>query len=184
MTTIPASSRVPTNDRLGTMLAACGLVAENFSRAACSGTSQPPAGSLVAWAVGLYAGDVVTGIISEVATLGSPTLVKTALCAVDGTQLAVSADDHLSYASTGLKPTAFAAPYTVTATGLYYLALVTVGGTSPTWVGGPGAFQLALPDRAGFAVQAARQSGRTDMPSPLVLSSGWGTLAPLWLAAY
>lgn len=103
-----------------------------------TGTQLMTGGSVYYTAIGLAEGDVVTNIIVPVSTQGSGvTLSKAGLYDSALTLLASSADQGTAWQSTGKKVCALASPYTVTSTGLYYLAVIATASTTlPTLIRG------------------------------------------------
>lgn len=115
-------------------------------------------------------------VLSAVAPTGL-TLAKIGLYDNAGNQLAKTADVSAAWsaAGTGLFQQPFIVPYTVTATGIYYLALITTGTTAPSLAGilGAAASRIGLtPGLPGHPIQFGSQAGVIDLPSPLTVAAG------------
>lgn len=164
------------------VLDARGLLAETIDEKACNLTSAPAAGTMVAGLVGLRSGDSVTGVAVHVTANGaSVTLAKVALYDTAGGLLASSADVDSTFTSGSVprkQMTAFTSPYSVVADGAYYLAFLSVGGTSPTVLRANSNASAAL---TGESLAYAAQAGQTDVPGTATLVSASNST---WLGAY
>ncbi len=164
-----------------------GALAENISRLGAFSTLLCVSGDFVAWAIGLLAGDVANGAALEVNSGGvGLTLAKVALYDHAGVRRAASADNSAGFAGTGLIQTAFAATYTVPASGLFYLGYLFVGATPPTVdvATGSDTNPLALHQFTGKPQQGIYRGAQADLPASLTpLTDNSPTIFP-WLAAY
>lgn len=140
-------------------------------------TSQTLFGTLV----GLLASDVVTNVyicVGATAVGTQPTGIFLGLYSTGGALLASTADLHASAIWTGgnkVVQAAFSSPYTVTASGGYYLAFLQNG----TW--GTTALQLLRGNQtaatlgtalSGGVTPAVTQTGQATLPSTATFTSG------------
>lgn len=163
------------------VLSARGLIAETIDEKACNVTSAPGSGVLVAGLVGLRAGDVITNVAVHVVSNGTGvTLAKVGIYDVSGNLLASSADVDTSFTSGSAnrkQVTAFSSPYTVVSDGGYYLAVLFVGGTSPTILRANTSTSAAI---SGSALAYGAQGSLSDLPDPMTLAAGTNST---WLGA-
>jgi hypothetical protein len=157
-----------------------GLVSENFPRSAMASSQLTISGTAYFMSMGLLAGDVVTKLNILVTTAGaSMTLSKVGLYDSSGTLLASSADQGTAWQSTGLKQISLSSPYTVTADGGYYAAVVAIGSTMPILTRG---FNFGPSDGVGSGMKPyGTQLSQTDLPSPATI----GLTSPIafWIGA-
>lgn len=154
------------------------------SVATSSGTITPGVIQLVA--VILRKAATITNVIVEIAAVGSAlTTAENFLALYDssGTRQGVTADQTSAWASTGVMVTPLATPYSAAA-GVYYVAVLSNGSTSPTFArstgitGAGGFINVGLTaSTARFAVNGTAQ---TSMPSSLTLSSNSLAAIALW----
>ncbi len=135
-----------------------------------NGGSRLTGGTVYLVAIGLVSGDIVTNILANIASAGTgTTLSKVGLYDSSGNRLARSADQGSAWNTVGSYTIALTAPYTVTSTGLYYLAVIaTASSTVPalwsTVISGVG----DIPFAGGSAPWAVGTStGLSDLPSSL-----------------
>jgi hypothetical protein len=116
-------------------------------------------------AIGLLAGDVVSNLIVACNVINNTaTLTKLGLANSSGTMLAQSAEVSSTFGTTGKKVIAMAAPYTVTADGLYYAVFLNVASTGASLFranGGGNAFQAVT----GFSALNVNQDSQSDLPA-------------------
>jgi hypothetical protein len=162
-------------------LDALGIIVQTMDQKVCDQAIAPTAGNLNAALVGLVTGDVVTSIVLHVVSNGSGvTLAKVGLYDQSGTLLASSADVDTTFTSGSVprkQVTNLSSPYTVTSDGAYYLAFVTVGGTSPTLLRASTRTSAAI---AGGVLPYGALSGQTDLPSSITLPAAVNST---WMAA-
>jgi hypothetical protein len=166
-----ANSRNGARSRTGVLAAAQGLKGEPFSRATAIGSTAQTAGDLRAILVPLFAGDLVSTVFWHQTVAGSGvTLFKAMVLDASGNRVAVSADASATANSgTGLKSAAMTTPYLVPSDGGYYLAVVSVGGTSPTLVRGTSAITGYDGSSGSGQKISAVQAGQTDAPATATL---------------
>jgi hypothetical protein len=116
------------------------VVRQNISRAVTTNATLAPlvSGRLSLVGVELLAGDVVTGIrfLAGTTAAGTPTHQWFALYSGALAKLGVTANDTTTaWAASAKKELALTAPYTITASGLYYLGICVVATTVPTLTG-------------------------------------------------
>jgi hypothetical protein len=152
-----------------------GVAGETWPRQLGTGGNQPTAGAVYMSAVGLMRGDVVTNLLCIVNGAGSGTsLSKLALYDSDLNKVAATADQGSSWNTAGAKTAALTAPYTVTATGVFYIAVIVNAATTipilwrvaPNDGIAPHDFAGGLTYLWGFDTS----SGRTDFPSSMYAS--------------
>ena len=110
-----------------------GVMAQSYELLSTAGTNfAPTAGHVYGSGVYLYAGEVVSNIVTQITASGSgslPTLTKVGIWSSVATPacLAVSNDISSSLTATGFVQLPLSSSYTVTSDGVYYLALLGVG---------------------------------------------------------
>jgi hypothetical protein len=157
-------------DRTQIALTGRGLIAETFPLGTGqSGTAPGATGANAAaqfGAVGLRAGDVVTGVICHCVTAGSgSTLTKTGLYDSTGTFIKATADFTASLANNTFVTAALVGgAYTIPADGLYYLALLALATvTVPTFLREPLLLNLRrVVERRRPYVRGLRQPDRSE----------------------
>lgn len=166
------------NSRTDILQSGTGVFAETFDRRNANAVIGLVTQRMLLGIVPLRAGDVVTNVLSLVTTAGSSlTLVKFGLYSSAAALLASTADVKADFAGTGEKTAALSSPYTVTANGVYYLAVLGVGTTPPTLAG----FTLnsGTQEAVGDGVRlSGQQVSQSDLPSTATIAAT-GTLA--WL---
>jgi hypothetical protein len=160
------------------VLSARGLIAEPYPPVGARDNFAPPNQLLYGALVGLPAGTVVTNVCFFVSVAGSgttPTGVFVALYSTAGTLLASSGNLNTStqLTSLGLAALPLSAPYSVTADGGYYAAVLFNGnfGTTPMQYSGQLSENLPNAGLVGKATPTVIQSGRTALPSPATLTA-------------
>lgn len=126
----------PFSDLGQVALTGFGLVTETLPLNVCNGSTILTTGTTQAVLAPFRAGQVVTNLLAALAVAGAgQTLVKMGIYDTAGNQLAVTADVKAAFAgSAGLVENALTATWTCPATGVYYIAVLGVGGTQPTLV--------------------------------------------------
>jgi hypothetical protein len=161
-----------------------GIIAETLDKNLLAVTSSAiTSGSMQGGAVGLCAGEVITGVALEINGAGSGvTLAKVGLYDRSGNRLAVSAD-FSGAVGTVHKEIPFTAPYTVLADDVYYLTFLFVfTTTAPTMLKQSNAISGAVATATGSGVRPVIGVGSlADMPASTTYSAGQGGY---WLAAY
>lgn len=153
-----------------------GLKGENFSRYFAQGGTAVVTGTVYYLGVPLVKGDVVTNILVRILTLGAGiTANKVGLYDSAGNLLATSADLGVSWQTTGFKTHALTGAFTVTATGLYYIALFctfTVTAPQPMRCAAlTGSFDAV---GTGVLLMAAQTGVATNLPNPGTLANSNG----------
>jgi hypothetical protein len=171
---------IPRKTRAELQLTGRGIVTESLPQIGAVSTQLLVTQTVYFALVGVRKGDVLTNVVVDVAVAGSSlTLVKGAVYAADGTQLAVTADSKASFSSTGIKTMALSSPYTMPADGIVYLAILAVGTTPPTLL--RGASQIGSTDPVGSGSRpAGAQTGQSDIPTTATVGT---SSIGLWLAA-
>jgi hypothetical protein len=177
---------VPGSARTELVNAARAVVSESIPYGTANTTSAVASGEMPAMLTGFRSGDVLTGIVFELAS-GSPvvTLAKAVLFDKTGVLLASSSSGQSTTQSgtlgAGQKTWLFSSPYTITADDAYYLAIlmVTSSGTINMLRGRSGS-GLGSAISTGKRL-AAKQTGLSDVPSPAVFAAGTDAM---WFAAY
>lgn len=157
--------------RQAAALTARGLGGETWPIAVCPTAGTPGSGTINGTAIGLLAGDVITNIAIAQATYTSLcSLFKVGLYKNDGTLLAVSADYSASLATGGqayLIP--LTAPYTVTATGGYWLAFIQLNAVGMLIQRCANGGTPGVAFGAGMSA-VVQQVGQTDLVNPATLT--------------
>lgn len=162
-----------------------GLIAETTPRNnTISVASAAVSGTVYYTAIALLAGDLVTNLSISVGVAASGlTLSKVGLYSSAGALLASSADQGVSWQTTGIKTIALAAPFPVLVSGIYYVALIAVGTTPPSIArgggGGAGTPFLIAPIGAGVWPYVA-QLAQGDLPATATFAANTGALA-IWM---
>lgn len=167
------------------MRRAQGIISESFPRTAFGNQSTNTTATVYYVGIPLLTGDVISSLVVAVGIVGSGlTLAKVGLYTPAGVLVASSADISGQLTSLGQKVGTFTTPYTVTASGLYYAAVVQVGTTPAAlvrgstasaatgWITPPGAGQLLYGTQAG-----------ADLPANAVITGGGTTSLGTWMAA-
>ncbi len=164
-----------------------GLKGETFRRQERAVSLAITGGVVYYTGVALYAGQVITNITVGVTVKStSATLAKVGLYSKTGTRLALSSTQHVAWnANPGLYtvPFAAAATYTVPADDLYYVAVISVGGTPPsmlTATTSTGVLSITT-NVIGSGVPAyTAQTAQADLPSPGTIAAGVTTAIACW----
>lgn len=165
-----------------------GFISESYPRLITTASVAPTSQQIIAIALGLFAGDVITNCYCSVQTSGvgtAPTLIKMALLDKTGRVLAQSVNVAASAIWTSLGLKAVPVAYTVTANDLYYVAFLKNGVFTST--------EVALARNgmnASFAfgsnpLPVGIQSAQTDFQpngSSQTLTGGLTANAGLWVA--
>lgn len=182
--------RVLPTVRQQSLLTANGLIAENFPRLT-AGTAQTMAngatGDIRCGLIGLNVGDVITNLHCVCqTTAASVTTLKMGLYAGGAlggavARLAVSGNVTTAFDSTGLATFPLSSPYTVTATGGYFVALISVattgGSVARAGVTGTGG---AAGAGSGYALGGNVSGGGTDLGTSITLTA---TTNIIWVGA-
>lgn len=157
-----------------------GMLTENYERASARDSSLMTDGMAYYAAVGLKAGDVVSGGVLLITTGGTAvSLSKMGLYSSAGARLAISADQGTAWQGTGFKVAAFLTPYEVETDGLYYAAFVAKAATtlpSPAraWTSGLWQTDIGSGLRPWY-----QQAAQTDLPATATFA---GTSVSFWAA--
>ncbi|MDE2472868.1 MAG: hypothetical protein KGL35_30155, partial [Bradyrhizobium sp.] len=126
----PSTSR-PRPPRRQLAITAAGLLDENFSPVICNGDSALSTQVVYGQLLGLYAGDIVTGVLlrNSLAASGTlPTTVRAGIADSTGKILALSGNLNATVTfPLGACPLAFSATYQVINDGGYYACVVKNG---------------------------------------------------------
>lgn len=130
-------------------------------------------------------GFLASNIIATVTTQGSTLTASQSFVGLynsSGTRIAISADQSVAWTTTGAKTMALTTPVWLVP-GTYYIGLVSVGTTPPTFASA-GGFQNAY--NAGLTGAALRHgsqlTGQTTLPASVTLSSSVSTAVNTWAA--
>jgi hypothetical protein len=175
--------------RLNPSLTAQGLIAETFPRSMnTAATALMIGGTVYLTAIPLFAGNVVTKIILGISNAGvAMTLSKVGLYDKAGARLAVSADQGASWETALRKEISLSAPYTVTVSDAFYVALVAAGGTLPRILGGAAVSTAAALDLIGGSIGGtgvrpyAVMTGQTDLPATVTLAAPSAAPFAFWI---
>jgi hypothetical protein len=150
-----------------------GLVTQNFDRQEAAGTILSEDGRIYFMLIGVRGGDVLTNVSVVVTTAGAGTsLSKVGLYTTAGVRLALSADQGTGWNSAGVKTIALGSPYTVTADGGLYVAVVAKAATTlPTFLRSV-ASSVASPAIGAGVAPYGSQTGQTDLPASATIGSG------------
>lgn len=170
--------------------AGLGIIAQTYDLSASGATGAAvgttgASSSMCLGAIGLRAGDSVTGAVSyQVGAANTPTLAKMGLFTSSGTFLKATADFSASLAASTYMQFAFSGgAYKVTADGVYYLSLLTLATTTqPTFVRGM-SLTGAGAALSGGLVRASSLSSKSDIAADATISAGPAS-SLFWLAAY
>ncbi len=173
--------------KISPYIAGQGMIAETFPRQERAVSLVLVAGVVYYTGVALYAGQVITNITVGVTVKSvSATLAKVGLYSKTGTRLALSSTQHVAWnANPGLYtvPFAAAATYTVPTDDLYYVAVISVGGTPPsllTATTSTGVLSITT-NVIGSGVPAyTAQTAQSDLPSPGSITAGVTTAIACW----
>lgn len=177
--TIPAD-----NSREAAALAAYGLKAWTYNPNLIANAFAPATQKILFTSVTLRAGDIATNMLTSVqqgAAGTNPTTIKLGLYAADGSsRLAVTGNLNADakWTSVGFKSFAFAAPFTVTTTGIYLAAFLSDGvfGTTVLQL-----HQIAGNAGPGSALNGAWPAGtggtgQTDLGTTITPATSGGTV--------
>lgn len=144
-------------------------VAESFPRgsgANFQALSALTSGTLRLVAIPLLAGTVVTSVaLTSVAAASSPTNQWFGLLDSSRTAIRFTGDDlTAAWAGNTTKTLALSSPYTVTASGLHYIAIMVAAGTPPT-LAGSSSGNGAVPTRAPILGGSTSDTGLTGPPA-------------------
>jgi hypothetical protein len=153
-----------------------GLLGQNYHRAQSTSGAAITSGTTKFGLVYLLEGEVISKIWWGCAVVSATvTLTKCGLYDTGGNQLAVSANDIAANTTLGPTGISMVTPYTVPASGPYYMALLVVATTpgSNAGTGSPnGGFQ-AMPSPYNF-VLAAVEAGQTDLDPTVAYTANAG----------
>lgn len=155
--------------RAEAVLAAQAYYAENFPARTYQGGTIGITGTIYFMSLGLLAGDVVTNILVNVATLGSGFSgigARVGIYSSAAAQLATSGDVSATLGATGVKPLPLSAAYTITADGFYYAALISIATTVPTLQRAGNGVKTTFNGLLNFGTQ----TGQTDLTAPATLA--------------
>lgn len=153
-------------------LSAFGYKGQTFPLTNASNVMTTSSQLLIGVAIPLRAGSLITNIGQVLSSAGTGnTLCKYGIYSSAGSLLASTASWHGSIPASGPNTVALSAPYTITATGIYYFAyLVVTSTTAPAVAGatlGNGAYSLA-PSSVRWTWQ---QSGQADLPATATITA-------------
>ncbi len=173
--------------KISPYIAGQGMIAETFPRQERSVSLVLVGGVVYYTGVALYAGQVITNITVGVTVKStSATLAKVGLYSKTGTRLALSSTQHVTWnANPGLYtvPFAAAATYTVPADDLYYVAVISVGGTPPsllTATTSTGVLSITTAVIGSGVPAYTAQTAQSDLPSPGSITAGVTTAIACW----
>lgn len=160
--------RAKRNGRDDIALTAQGFIAETLPRHNILGAYALTTQRLEGCLIGLRSGDVVTNVHCVVSTAGtSVTVARIGLYSTAGVLLASCANTTtIATDAASFRSVALSSPYTVTADGGYYVAILAVfTGTAPQLL--RGVSQTNALDAAGSGSRGAvSQTGQADLPDP------------------
>lgn len=145
-----------------------GLKGQNFDRVVSGSSSTLTDGTIYAVQLDFRAGDIVNNLYVAIATAasGTPSVSKMGIYDTSGNRLAISADQGTAWSATGTAAVPLTAPYTVTANGSYYVAIISKAGTTPITVL-RGSNVAAVNTAVGSGVTFAKtQASQTDLVNP------------------
>jgi hypothetical protein len=172
------------SNRANSLVRASGLLAETMPRQAINTTLLPTSGDFRYGLIYLYAGEVVTNFHCHLTVnAASITTAKGGLYvgAAGGAQVAATANTTGAPLTNGVNTIitiAFASPYTVTATGPFYVGLFCDATTPPTLSSGRSATGLGASFGTGIVPQG-NTAGLSDLPATITPATS-GTFA--WFA--
>ncbi len=165
-------------------LVARGLQAETASPNSSIGGLAIIDGTAYYIGVPLLAGTTITGAAIVVTTVGAVlTLSKVGLYDSAMNRIAISADQGTAWQSTGVQAVSFISSALISASGLYYAAVIAKGGATPALFRTGQSMNLVGAVNAGQA-PFGRQTGQTDLPNPGVLSVGGATDPIPWIGLF
>jgi hypothetical protein len=129
--------------------------------------------------IGLLAGDVVSSMQLRCSTLGSGFSgigMKVGLYSSASALLASSADCSTAFGSTGVKTVAMTTPYTITADGAYYCAVLAIASTTPTLIRANVAAAACGIATGGVVSPGGQQTGQTDLPAAATITFNSGNV--------
>jgi Right handed beta helix region len=166
-----------------------GLLEWNFDPTGISTASQVlTSGTLHLIKITAQASATINNIITAVNTVGATLTAGQNFAALfdsAGNRIGITADQSTAWTTTGLKTMALTAGVAVTAGQDYYIVLLSVGTTPPSF---PRSASSTVAANAGLATTALRfaanATGQTSMPSTITLSSNTGgsPAATFWCA--
>lgn len=151
-----------------------GLIAETSDPRTLAGATISVSGTVYFTSIGLRLGDVVTNLSIGITTAGAGmTRSRLGLYTAAGVLLAQTADLGAQWQTNGIQTAPLTAPFTVTSSGLYYIAAIAVASvTQPVFQKGEG--NTTLPNNtavgAGFASYQV-QLAQADLPNPAVFAA-------------
>lgn len=147
-------------------------------RMSSSGTSTAAtSGTVVAFAIPIESGLLISNLtLTSIAAEATGTHAWVGVADSTGKILGISADNTGAayYAANTVTTTALAAPFTTTATGLYYGFVCVVGGTIPTFAAAPAFAHVAISTVPPIVCGTAL-SGQTTPPA---VGTSLGTITP------
>ena len=175
-----------TQDLTAIALAGRGLKAESFPIMAMSGTLAALTGGTVYYMAleqAVRAGETYTGVVVWITAAGvALTGSKVALARPNGgdaDRVAVSADQGVSWETTGPKLAPFTSAYVATATEMMYAACWVTGGTIPGMARN-GANAIMSAQVGANPRPFGQLAGQVDIPATATLTAGTG----LYIALY
>lgn len=165
------------------LYAALNLLVETFPyNTAANQTAVTGTQAVMFAPVGFLAGDVITNIVTKVHVAGNTlTLQKFGIYSKAGVLLASTADVKANFLTTGIISSALTAPYTILADDGYYLAVLSVGTTTPTLLRTVGQTTVAGSIAGGSVGYGGTQASQSDLPAAATIS--FTTASTFWLAA-
>lgn len=147
------------------------MVSWSIDPAASGSSTAPSAGDLVLLRVNVPVEATIASVVLQIATAGvSLTNCFLGLFGMDGTRLALSADQSTAFQTGGAKVVPFTTPPQIPA-GDYYLAILIGGGTPPAISRGASATVTNLGTAAGSFRSCVCGTGLTAIPASITLAS-------------
>jgi hypothetical protein len=162
------------------LLDAEGIIAETFPNALAGFQTGGGVGIAYWTALGLRAGDIVSGLVVNASAVNGVTLAKVALYDTSGNLLASSANQSALFATTGWKQVPFSTAYPVTTTGACYAGFASTG-TTINLAGWSDPPTTALV--SGGLVPAKTQTSVSDIPGSMASATATGARR-LYFGAY
>ena len=160
-----------------------GMFAQTFDREIAASAASLVAGSVYYVGVPLLAGDVVTTIYVSVTTAATvASLSKVGLYDKLGNRLALSADLGAAWQTVGTIGGAMIAPYGVSVSGLYYLAVVSNAAGLPAMIrGAPGGNGAGVTAIGSNPIPYAVQLAQVDLPATGTIAASAVVPLPIWM---
>lgn len=166
-----------------------GFVSWNYEpeTVSATGAAVNVSGTIYLHKIYLPANKLVSNIALGVQTAGATLTAAQNLIAVynsSGTRLGLTADQSTPWTTTGYKTAAVTSPFTTTAAGFYYVAILAVGTTPPAFYQAANAPSILFNANlaAGTFRHATGGTAQTSLPTTITMGSTASSAFNIWVA--